>query len=87
MIRAALLTALLGLAGCASSEAVNDPIFRQGYDLGCSMAHSSREATRALTADKPELYRRGFAAGYSACGGGNNPGRATLPDSGGRGRP
>ena len=69
MIRLALLAAPLLLSACASTGAVNDPVFRQGYDMGCSMAHSSHEASRVLTEGKPELYRRGYAAGYSTCGG------------------
>lgn len=65
---------LLFAAACTSSEAVNDPVFREGYDMGCSMAHSARAASSAITAGKPELYRRGFAAGYSSCGGGREMG-------------
>lgn len=68
-LRIALLAATLLCAGCASSEALNDPVFKQGYDLGCSMAHAPREARQALTKDKPDLFRRGFSAGFTSCGG------------------
>lgn len=67
---------LVGLAACAgSSEALNDPVFKQGYDTGCAMAHASREARSAMTKDQPELFRRGFASGLSACGDGRLPDR------------
>ena len=62
------LAAFVLLAACASG-AVDDPVFRAGYDAGCSMAHANREARAAMTAGQPELYRRGFSAGLSACGG------------------
>ena len=63
------LAALLLLAACTSGGAIDDPVFRAGYDAGCSMAHAKREARAAMTAGQPELYRRGFASGLSACGG------------------
>lgn len=64
----------LALSACAGSGAVNDPVFREGYDAGCTMAHSAREARAAMTQGKPDLYRRGFASGLSACGAGREPG-------------
>ena len=65
---AALILALL-LAACAGGGAVDDPVFKQGYEMGCAQAHSAREARAALTKDTPELFRRGFASGVAACSG------------------
>ena len=63
------LAAALVLAACATnSAALNDPVFKSGYDAGCSMAHSAREVRAAMMEGQPELFRRGFAAGLSACG-------------------
>ena len=42
------LAALLLLAACASGGAIDDPVFRAGYDAGCSMAHAKREARAAM---------------------------------------
>ena len=86
MYRPLALATLLLTAACASGEAVNDPVFKQGYDMGCSMAHSSREAGSAITAGQPELYRRGFASGFSACGGSRDTGRTVDRDTGPDGR-
>ena len=64
----AFAVALL-LAACATDPAVmNDPNFKAGYDAGCSMAHSPREVRAAMTKGQPDLFRRGFASGLSACG-------------------
>lgn len=63
------VAAALLLAACASDPAAtNDPAFKSGYDAGCSMAHSAREVRAAMLEGQPELFRRGFAAGLSACG-------------------
>jgi hypothetical protein len=64
-----LLATLTLLAACAS-PAIDDPAFKAGYDAGCAMAHASPEARQASLAGQPELYRRGFSAGYGSCGGG-----------------
>jgi hypothetical protein len=61
---------LLLLAACAS-PAMDDPVFKAGYDAGCGAAHSSRDAVAAMTAGQPDLYRRGFSSGYTSCGGGS----------------
>ncbi len=74
-MRFALILAALALAGCASDAAMDDPLFKAGYEAGCGMAHSSREVRAAMTKDQPELYRRGFSAGFSVCGGGKDVGR------------
>lgn len=62
------LSAALLLTACAS-DAVNDPIFKAGYDAGCGMAGASAEARRAMMNNQPDLYRRGFNSGVQACGG------------------
>lgn len=62
--------AFLTLAACASAN-VDDPVFKAGYDAGCAMAHASREAREASLEAQPELYRRGFSAGFGSCGGGS----------------
>ena len=36
---------------------------------------ASRQTRGAMTAGQPELYKRGFSAGYTACGGGREVGR------------
>lgn len=75
-MRFSLILALaLPLAACASGGSMDDPVFKAGYDAGCSMAHSSRETGEAMAAGQPELYVRGFGAGFNACGGGREPGR------------
>lgn len=65
----------LTLAGCANTAAMEDPVFKAGYDAGCGMAHASREARASLTAGKPDLYKRGVSAGFTACGGGRETGQ------------
>ena len=74
-LRPAALAFLLLAGGCASTEATNDPVFRQGYDAGCSMATSNRAVREAMTAGQPDLYRRGFSAGFTACGGDRDIGK------------
>jgi len=64
----ALITAL-ALTACASGN-IDDPVFKAGYDAGCAQAHASPQAREASLAGQPELYRRGFSAGYTSCGGG-----------------
>jgi len=70
-----IAAACLALAACASDAALDDPLFKAGYDAGCGMAHTSRQTRGAMTAGQPELYKRGFSAGYTACGGGREVGR------------
>lgn len=70
---AALL--VLPLAACVSGGSMDDPVFKAGYEAGCGMAHSNREARAAMTAGQPDLYKRGFSAGFTACGGGREMGR------------
>jgi Skp family chaperone for outer membrane proteins len=61
--------AALLLSACATdSAALNDPEFVAGYDAGCAMAHSPRDVRAAMTKGRPDLFRRGFASGLSACG-------------------
>lgn len=74
-MRFALILAALALSACASDAATDDPLFKAGYEAGCGMAHSAREARAAMTEGQPELYRRGFSAGFSVCGGGREVGR------------
>lgn len=64
------LAAGLLLAACASSANMDDPAFKAGYDAGCGAAHASPEARAVALEGQPELYRRGFSAGYTSCGGG-----------------
>ncbi|MFT3809303.1 MAG: hypothetical protein QM698_05245 [Micropepsaceae bacterium] len=72
LIAAALI---LPLAACASGGSMDDPVFKAGYEAGCGMAHASREARAAMTEGQPDLYKRGFSAGFTACGGGREPGQ------------
>lgn len=65
----------LALAACASSSSMDDPVFKAGYEAGCGLAHASREARTSMTAGQPDLYKRGFSAGYTSCGGGREPGQ------------
>ena len=58
------------LSACAS-PALDDPVFKAGYDAGCGAAHSSRDMRAAMTAGQPDLYRSGFSAGFTSCGGGS----------------
>lgn len=54
---------------------MEDPLFKAGYEAGCGMAHSTREVRAAMTQGQPDLYKRGFSAGYTSCGGGRETGR------------
>jgi hypothetical protein len=63
------VSATLLLAACASGN-MDDPAFKDGYDAGCAQAHASPQGREAALAGQPELYRRGFSAGYTSCGGG-----------------
>ena len=71
------LTLLLSsaLGACASGGSMEDPLFKAGYEAGCGMAHSTREVRAAMTQGQPDLYKRGFSAGYTSCGGGRETGR------------
>ncbi len=77
----------LALSACADTAALkDDPVFQAGYDVGCTAAHGgyAREDWPRLTAGQPELFRRGFSAGYGACGGAAGRGGAVLDDPAGR---
>lgn len=69
-MRFSLFLALtLTLGACASDAALDDPVWKAGYESGCGMAHSNRAARASMTKDKPDLWKRGFSAGFTACGG------------------
>jgi hypothetical protein len=81
----------LSLAACASGAALkDDPVFRTGYDAGCTAAHGgyARETLKVMTEGQPDVFRRGFSAGFAACGGarGGEAGGAVMDDPTGRGR-
>jgi hypothetical protein len=63
-------TMALTLGACASGGSMDDPVFKAGYDAGCTAAHSAYAAREAMTAGKPDLYKHGFSAGFTSCGGG-----------------
>ena len=65
-----LMVPALLLAACASDANMDDPAFKAGYDAGCGAAHASPEARAVALDGQPDLYRRGFSAGYTSCGGG-----------------
>lgn len=65
-----IFTVALVLAACASGGSLDDPVFKAGYDAGCGAAHSAYGTRAAMTAGKPDLYKRGFSAGFTSCGGG-----------------
>jgi hypothetical protein len=74
---------LIALAGCADAGHQDSPIYRAGFDDGCSTASApsagvTREPQRneALSA-ADEDYRAGWSSGYAACRA-NAPG-GTLP--------
>jgi hypothetical protein len=60
---------MMALGACASPN-MDDPMFKAGYDAGCAQAHASLQAREASLIGQPELFRRGFSAGYTSCGGG-----------------
>lgn len=70
-----IAAACLALAACAHDAAMDDPLFKAGYEKGCAMAHASRESRTSMTAGQPDLYKRGYSAGYTACGGGREVGQ------------